>query len=61
MGERKYCVKDRHFNIVADNMTLETAMLLCRAMFNAYFEDNIELSISEMPRTEGECNNEKIH
>lgn len=58
MGERKYCVKDEHFRIVAENMTLETAMLLCRAMFNTYFEDNIVLNISEMPKTEGDCNND---
>lgn len=53
MGERKYCVKDE-FGMIAENMSLEIALLLCRAMFNACFEDNIELKISEMPKTERE-------
>lgn len=53
MSESKYMViiNDRK---VAENMDLKTATILIQSLFNEYYNDHkMVISITEMPRTEG--------
>ena len=51
MNEDKYFVKDINGCTVAEKMSLESAMLLCEAMFNKYYNEDIQITIGKMPKT----------
>lgn len=52
MHANKYYVKCDGL-IVAENMELETAVILCKALIDTYFEeDTIEIAIGKMPKKE---------
>lgn len=49
MDENKYFVTIDH-ETIAENMSLEIALMLVKAVFNEYYNDNnIVLAIEEMP------------
>lgn len=53
MGENKYFVTIDN-KTIADNMSLEIALMLVKAVFNEYYNDhNMVLAIEEMPRVKG--------
>lgn len=54
MEENKYRVMERN-NILADNMTLDIALLFIQAYYTKYYLENIELKIQKYPK-EGEDN-----
>ena len=40
MNERKYTIYDAKFNIIADSMSLDDALLFVEAYYNKYYSDN---------------------
>lgn len=54
MEENKYLIEDNHGTIVATNMNLENALIMCKALFETYYlEDDISYSIVRMQKIEG--------
>lgn len=40
MSERKYTIYDAGFNIIADSMSLDDALIFIEAYYNKYYSDN---------------------
>ena len=54
MEEKKYLIEDNHGTIIATNMNLQNALIICKALFETYYlEDDISYSIVRMQKIEG--------
>lgn len=53
MGEILYCIEDENGNIIAKDMNMDTAMILARALFDNYYnEDDIAFTIKRQKEAE---------
>ena len=51
MEEEKYLIEDNHGMIIATNMNLQNALIMCKALFETYcLEDDISYSIVRMQK-----------
>lgn len=49
MEEKKYLIEDNRGMIIATNMNLQNALIMCKALFETYYlEDDISYSIIRM-------------
>lgn len=53
MGEILYCIEDENGNVIAKDMNMDTAMILARALFDNYYnEDDIAFTIKRQKEAE---------
>lgn len=52
MNEILYCIEDERGNVLAKDMNMDTAMILARALFNTYFnEEDIAYTVKRQKET----------
>lgn len=53
MNEVLYCIEDERSNVIARDMTMDVAMILTRALFNNYYnEEELTYTIKRQKENE---------